>query len=133
MQRVLIIDDDPGTLGFLRRGLKLAGFEVRATNQGGEGLELLREFHPHLVLLDRMLVGMDGLEVLRQLRQTHPDLPVVMLTGREAETDEELPVEAYLIKPISFSTLLETVERLLGNPLSASPPESDAPRADPRG
>jgi two-component system response regulator MprA len=116
MRRILVIDDDPSVLSFLRRGLKLAGFEIKTASQGAEGLELLQEFEPHLVILDRMLVGMGSPEVLDRLRQTCPELPVIMLTGRDAEAGEEIPVDAYLIKPVAFDTLMETVGRLLGTP-----------------
>lgn len=115
MPRILVIDDDPGVVSFLRRGLSLEGFEVRTAEEGSEGLELLEQFQPNLVILDRRLVGMGGLEVLARIRALRPEVPVVILSGSDPEPGEpaRLGVQAYLLKPVQFEILVTTIWSLL--------------------
>ncbi|MER3484053.1 MAG: hypothetical protein C4332_13770 [Meiothermus sp.] len=112
MHRILVIDDDPSVGSFLRRGLKLEGYTVEVVSEGPAGLAQLRKFRPDLVILDQVLVGMSGLEVLEKLRQAAPELPVIMFSGRD-EMEEAIGVDAYLVKPVAFDVLIATVRRLL--------------------
>lgn len=121
MQRILVIDDDPSVTSFLQRGLKLAGFDAKAAGEGAEGLTLLESYCPDLLILDRVMVGMSGLEVLGAVYTLQPNLPVIMLTGRDAIKDENLRVSAYLVKPVAFDVLVDTVKSLL--PASESRPK----------
>ena len=117
MQRVLVIDDDPGVTGVLRRGLSYENFVVQTASSGGEGLAAAREHEPDLVILDVMMPGMDGHEVLRRLRAADDRLPVMMLTGKDAPADQVAGLEGgaddYVIKPFSFEVLLARVRALL--------------------
>ncbi len=84
MQRVLVIDDDPSITSALKRGLAYQGFTVDTAHSGTEGLAMAREQPPDVVLLDVMMPGMDGYEVLRRLRAADEQLPVLMVTAKDA-------------------------------------------------
>ncbi|PZA05861.1 MULTISPECIES: response regulator transcription factor [unclassified Meiothermus] len=114
MPRILVIDDDPGVVNFLRRGLSLEGFEVWTATEGLAGLEVFEQVEPHLVILDRRLVGMGGLEVLERLRAAHPQVPVVLLSGSDPKPGEQVnPDVTYLVKPVNFDILISTIRSLL--------------------
>lgn len=117
MQRILVIDDDPAVTGLLRRGLSYERFDVDTAPSGQEGLALARERYPDLVILDIMMPGMDGLEVLRRLRAADAQLPVIMLTARDTSADEiqglEYGADDYVVKPFTFDVLLARVRALL--------------------
>jgi DNA-binding response OmpR family regulator len=116
-QRLLVIDDDPGVANLLRRGLSYDGFTVDTALSGPAGLNLAREYYPDLVILDIMMPGMDGLEVLRRLRAADVQLPILMLTGKDAPSDQVAGLESgaddYMVKPFSLDVLLAHVHSLL--------------------
>jgi DNA-binding response OmpR family regulator len=101
---VLVVDDEPMVRDVLARYLEKDGFRVRTANDGERALEAFAEHAPHIVLLDLMLPGIDGLEVFRRIRATGPT-PVIMLTARGEETDRvvglELGADDYVTKPFS--------------------------------
>ena len=117
MQRILVIDDDPAVTSVLKRGLSYEGFAVDAASSGVEGLAIAREHVPDLVVLDIMMPGMDGLEVLRRLRGSDSKLPVLLLTGRDAPADQvdglERGADDYVVKPFTFEILVARVRALL--------------------
>ena len=117
MQRILIIDDDPNVTSTLRRGLSYEGFSVDAAATGREGLSVARDHTPDLVILDLMLPGLDGFEVLERLRAADANLPVLMLTARDQTADQVRGLEAgaddYVVKPFSFAVLVARVKALL--------------------
>lgn len=117
MQRILVIDDDPAVTSVLKRGLSYEGYGVDTAAAGQEGLTVARERYPDLVILDLMLPGLDGLEVLRRLRAADAQLPVLLLTARDAPTDQVQGLEGgaddYVVKPFSFEVLLARVRALL--------------------
>jgi DNA-binding response OmpR family regulator len=117
VQRILVIDDDPSVTSVLKRGLSYEGFAVDAAGSGAEGLAIARGHAPDLVILDIMMPGMDGLEVLRRLRAADEQLPVLMLTARDAPADEVLGLESgaddYVVKPFTFEVLLARVRTAL--------------------
>ena len=117
MQRLLVIDDDPGVTNLLKRGLSYEGFEVDTASSGPVGLNVAREYYPDLVILDIMMPGMDGLEVLHRLRAADERLPILMLTGKDAPSDQVVGLESgaddYMIKPFSLDVLLAHVHSLL--------------------
>jgi DNA-binding response OmpR family regulator len=126
MPRILVIDDDPGLTGVLRRGLSYEGFDVAAAGSGEEGLARARERYPDLVILDVMMPGLDGLQVLRRLRAADPRLPVLLLTARDAPADEVAGLQGgaddYVTKPFTFEVLLARVRALLRRQESDAPP-----------
>lgn len=117
MQRILVIDDDSAITSLLKRGLSYEGFAVDTARSGGEGLALARERPSDLVILDVMMPGLDGLEVLRRLRAADEHLPVLMLTAKDAPTDQVQGLESgaddYVVKPFTFDVLLARIHALL--------------------
>lgn len=117
MQRILVIDDDAAVTGILKRGLSYDGFIVDTAGSGDEGLALARVHAPDLVILDIMMPGLDGLEVLRRLRAADANLQVLLLTGKDAPADQVLGLESgaddYVVKPFTWSVLLARVHVLL--------------------
>ncbi|GGJ23969.1 response regulator transcription factor [Deinococcus roseus] len=117
MQRILTIDDDPSLRSFLRRGLTYEGFQVQVAASGDEGLKLIRQQAPNLVILDVMMPGMDGFQVLRELRGSHPKLPVIMLTAKDEEGSQVQGLnegaDDYVVKPISLDVLLARIRAVL--------------------
>ena len=117
MAYILVVDDDPAITTMLRRGLAYEGFSVAVASSGSAGLALARQQPPDLVILDIMMPGMDGLEVLRRLRAADPQLPVILLTAKDAPTDQvhglETGADDYIIKPFTFEVLLARVRVLL--------------------
>jgi DNA-binding response OmpR family regulator len=117
MRRILVVDDDPAVTSVLKRGLSYEGFIVDAAGSGVEGLAIARDHPPDLVVLDIMMPGMDGLEVLRRLRGGDSKLPVLLLTGKDAPADQVLGLERgaddYVVKPFTFEVLVARIRVLL--------------------
>lgn len=115
--RILVIDDDPAVTSVLRRGLSYEGYAVEIASSGAEGLQIARDRPPDLIILDIMMPGMDGLEVLRRLQAAGDRLPVLMLTAKDAPQDEIVGLDQgaddYVIKPFTFEVLLARVRALL--------------------
>ncbi|GAC1395168.1 MAG: response regulator transcription factor [Chloroflexota bacterium] len=115
-QRILVVDDEPNIVGLVSAYLQHEGFAVRAAPTGSEALTLARTFQPHLVVLDLMLPGMDGLEVCRRLNQESSTY-ILMLTARSEEADKViglgLGADDYLTKPFSPKELVARVKAIL--------------------
>src|SRR5262245_11200598 len=115
--RILVIDDDPAVTSVLRRGLSYEGYTVEIAASGSEGLQIARDRQPDLIILDIMMPGIDGLEVLRRLRTAGDQLPVLMLTAKDAPQDEIVGLDQgaddYVVKPFTFEVLLARVRALL--------------------
>ncbi len=115
--KILVIEDEPGIVDFLTRGLRAEGFAVESTGDGLEGeRRALRESFD-LVVLDMMLPGRDGLEILTSVRESKPGLPVIVLTARGEVEDRVAGLEAgavdYLVKPFSLAELVARVRAQL--------------------
>lgn len=117
MQRILVIDDDAAVTSVLKRGLSYEGFQVTIAQSGKEGLAIERDHPADLILLDIMMPEMNGLEVLRRLRAADTSSPVLLLTAKDAPTDQvqglETGADDYVIKPFSFEVLLARIRSLL--------------------
>jgi DNA-binding response OmpR family regulator len=117
MPRVLVVEDEPKVRVGLERGLEAAGYEVVAAATGEEGHRLAAAQPFDCVVLDRMLPGRDGLEVLADLRRAGPAPPVLLLTARDAVEDRVAGLDAgaddYLVKPFHFAELLARLRALL--------------------
>lgn len=113
-KRVLIVDDEKAIVDILEFNLQRDGYEALKAYDGPEGLRMVREENPDLVLLDVMLPGMDGFTVCRTLRAEGNDVPIVMITAREEETDKvfglEIGADDYVTKPFSMRELLARVK-----------------------
>ena len=125
MPHILVVDDDPAVTNMLRRGLAYEGYSVAVAASGPAGLALARQQPPDLVVLDVMMPGMDGLEVLKRLRAADTQLPVILLTARDAPADQvqglETGADDYVIKPFTFEVLLARVRVLLRRHQSEQP------------
>ncbi|HVZ01471.1 MAG TPA: phosphate regulon transcriptional regulator PhoB [Dongiaceae bacterium] len=116
---VLVVEDEPALLALLRYNLESEGYRVLEAKNGEEGLTLIRETKPDLVLLDWMLPFLSGIEVCRQMRRL-PDLKsiaVIMLTAKSEEADKlrglEVGADDYVTKPFSPSELMARVKAVL--------------------
>lgn len=115
-RRVLIVDDEPRLVRFVRMNLELEGFMVSEASNGLEALEKVRQDLPDLVLLDVMLPEMDGFATLEQIRQTST-VPVIMLTAKGEEDDRirglDLGADDYITKPFSPREVIARVRAVL--------------------
>ncbi|NLM85664.1 MAG: response regulator transcription factor [Clostridiales bacterium] len=116
MHKILLVEDEPNIARFVELELSHEGYEVTKAEDGREGLKLAEEGRFDLVLLDIMLPGLNGLEVLRRLRRTS-QLPVIMLTARDAVMDKvtglDMGADDYITKPFSIEELLARIRTAL--------------------
>ncbi|MEW6638570.1 MAG: response regulator transcription factor [Actinomycetota bacterium] len=114
--RVLIIEDDRAIVRFLERGLAAGGHQTLSAYDGEEGVRLAADESVDFVVLDIMLPGLDGHQVLRRIRARRPELPVLMLTARDDIKDKVGALDAgaddYLTKPFDFEELLARIRAL---------------------
>jgi two-component system copper resistance phosphate regulon response regulator CusR len=117
MPRVLVVEDEPRVLRSLDDGLRGAGFQVRGAATGEEGARLAAGERFDCLVLDWMLPGRDGLQILTDLRRSGVATPVLLLTARDAIDDRVLGLESgaddYLVKPFAFAELLARIRVLL--------------------
>lgn len=114
--QILVVDDDPGIVSLLKRGLTYEGYKVDTAADGPEALAKAREREPDLVILDIMMPGIDGIEVSKRLRQAG-DVPILMLTAKGTVADKVAGLDSgaddYLVKPFDFDELLARIRALL--------------------
>jgi DNA-binding response OmpR family regulator len=136
---ILIVEDEPRIAAFVERGLKAEGFAVQVAEDGTTGYALACQDEVDLVILDLMLPGLSGEEVLRRLRDRRPDVPVIVLTAKDAVDDRVRNLNAgaddYVTKPFSFAELAARVHARLrardqssSTSLSVAGVELDLPR-----
>ncbi|MCK2238113.1 MULTISPECIES: response regulator transcription factor [unclassified Crossiella] len=115
--RILVVDDDRAVRESLRRSLQFNGYQVELANDGQQALEVLGHNRPDAMVLDVMMPRVDGLEVCRRLRGTGDDLPILVLTARDAVSDRVAGLDAgaddYLPKPFALEELLARLRALL--------------------
>lgn len=115
--RILIIEDEPKVADLVKRGLVAERYAVDTVANGREGLEFTEVYSYDLIILDLMLPGLAGPEVLQRIRRTNTSVPVIALTARDSIDDKvrlfELGVDDYVTKPFAFAELLVRVKALL--------------------
>ncbi len=125
MSKILIVDDDPDFVLICRTVLESAGYQVLEAATGSQGLAVMRQEKPDLVLLDIMMsTTLEGVDVSKEIA-SHPDLqgtPVVMISSiatteyaAEFPDEERIPIDAWISKPIQPKVLLNVVKRFLGS------------------
>jgi DNA-binding response OmpR family regulator len=119
LKQILCIEDDPEMVYLIRLILNRRGFDVKGASDGTEGLKMIREMHPDLVLLDLMMPGIDGWEVYQQMKadKTTHDIPVIVVTAKAQNIDKVLglhiaKVDDYIAKPFSPQELISSVEKV---------------------
>ncbi|HMF44091.1 MAG TPA: response regulator transcription factor, partial [Polyangia bacterium] len=119
---------EPDLVRGLRDALEFEGFEVLSSGLGREGVRLLRERGPDLVLLDLMLPDANGFSVCEEIRSTHPLVPVIMLTARSQETDKirglDVGADDYVTKPFSIGELVARIKAIFRR-LHRAPPANE--------
>lgn len=115
--KLLLIEDEIKTAAYVSKGLREHGFVVDCVYRGDDGLHLAMEQVYDLILLDVMLPGRSGWEVIAGLRQVKKHVPILFLTARDAVEDKvrglELGADDYLVKPFAFSELLARIQSIL--------------------
>lgn len=114
--RILVVDDDPTLLKFLVEYFVSQSYEVESAANGQEGLRRAYNFHPHLIILDVMMPGMDGWDLAYRIREM-AEIPIILLTAKSTEADKlhgfRLGVDDYVTKPFSFAELGARVQAIL--------------------
>ncbi len=116
-QRILIVEDEPTIIEFLRTGLAYEGYDVIIASDGNAGFNHATRTEFDLIILDIMLPDMDGFEICRRLRVRGNDTPIIMLTARREIADRvaglDLGADDYVTKPFSFAELLARIRAVL--------------------
>jgi DNA-binding response OmpR family regulator len=114
--RILAVDDEPNIVEFLRVGLGYEGYQVETVMDGRAALDRARQEEFALIILDVMLPGLDGFEIIKRIR-ANSNVPILMLTARDEVADRvmglDLGADDYLVKPFSFAELLARVRAIL--------------------
>ncbi|MCB1824100.1 MAG: response regulator [Candidatus Competibacteraceae bacterium] len=116
-RRILLIEDNDVIRRFLKIGLENEGYALREAGNGHQGLDMMRDWTPDLVVLDMMMPVMDGFHFLNWRNQNWPDIPVLVLTGMKQPDSEQrilnAGASAVLFKPVPLAGLLEQIKQML--------------------
>src|SRR5262249_28361687 len=127
MKKILIVEDEEGMLDGLAHNFRYEGYDVVTAKNGQEGLRIALKQKPDAVLLDIMLPEKDGFTVLKELRQRHKEIPVLVMTARNFEADVlkgfDLGADDYVTKPFSVKEVMARVKRLVARgPMNTGAP-----------
>lgn len=115
--RALVVDDEPSLADLMRMGLELTGWEIAVAYDGQSALKIARSFRPDVLVLDVMMPGMDGVELLGRMRTIYPDIPALFLTAKDAVADRLTGLHAggddYVTKPFSMEEVLLRLQRIV--------------------
>jgi DNA-binding response OmpR family regulator len=135
MGHILVVDDEPAIVAVVRGRLEQEGFAVQAAASGEEALAHVEADLPDLLVLDVMLPGLDGFEVLRRLRGAGCPVPVIMLTARDEDVDKivglELGADDYMAKPFNPRELSARIRAVLRRQAGAKAPQARAREREP--
>jgi heavy metal response regulator len=115
--KILLVEDDKGIVRFVQKGLLEKGYSVDIASDGEEGARLILHENYDLIILDILLPKMDGIEILKRIRQAQIQTPVIFLTAKDTEGDIirglDSGADDYVTKPFSFNELLERIQALI--------------------
>jgi DNA-binding response OmpR family regulator len=130
----LIVDDEPDLSESVTWRLEQAGFEVEVANDGLAALIAIRNTEPDVILLDLVLPGMSGIDVLREIRRISEDVPVLLISGRSEEADRvvalEIGADDFVLKPFSPRELVARIRALVRRSQRQARPDHDVMRYD---
>ena len=123
--RILVVDDEPNIADVISMALRYQGFAVQSAGTGGDALEAVTSFKPHLILLDVMLPDMEGFEVAQRLGAQRAHVPIIFLTARDATEDKvrglTMGGDDYVTKPFSLEELIARIRTILRRTGVAAP------------
>jgi DNA-binding response OmpR family regulator len=115
--KILLVDDEEEFVTTLAERLELRGLQARAALNGEVALQMIEADTPEIVILDVLMPGLGGLEVLRRIKAQHPKVPVILLTGRGSEKEGikgmELGAFDYLMKPLNIDELIKKMQEAI--------------------
>ena len=119
MIKFLVVDDEKGVVTELKELLEMRDYKVYSATSGEEALSIMKKENPNIVVLDILMPGMDGIEVLRQIKKTYPKTKVIMLTAVEDDGVKKmatsLGASAYLTKPYSFEDVVSISRKVIND------------------
>ena len=123
--RILVVDDEPEVVAILTKSFSDAGYTVDAAAHGGDALIAVSQYQPDVVVLDILMEGLDGVQVLERIRALDPAIRVIMITGSTdamlKPTAMSMGAFAYVSKPVSLGRLHESVTAAFGRPEPLTP------------
>lgn len=112
--KILVVDDEKNILKLYKAEFEGEGYNVITASSGKEALDLVESENPDLVTLDILMPDMDGIQVLRQMKEKKPDMPVIMLTAYDYRDDFSVWVaDAYVVKSSDLSNLKNTIKQII--------------------
>jgi two-component system OmpR family response regulator len=128
--RLLVVDDEPNILELLSASLRFAGFDVATASNGSEALRVAASYRPDLIVLDVMMPGIDGFEVVRRLRKEEQRVPVLFLTAKDSTEDKitglTLGGDDYITKPFSLEEVIARIRAVLRRMSHSAIPAADS-------
>ena len=119
MIKFLVVDDEKGVVDELKELLEMRSYRVYSATSGEQALLIMKKENPNIVILDILMPGMDGIEVLRQIKKTYPKTRVIMLTAVEDEGMKKmatsLGASGYLTKPYSFEEVISISRKIIND------------------
>lgn len=117
-KRVLVVDDDQVIRDLIISFLSFSGYEVSGAQNGKEGLDIVKEHQPDLIISDIHMPQMNGFQLLKEVKDINPDLPVIFITGyahlRRFFSDQNVRADGFLEKPFNLDTLNDLVKKFVG-------------------
>lgn len=127
--KVLLVDDEEEFVKALAERLEIRGIRAEVAFNGEQGLQSVRVSSPDVMVLDLKMPGIDGLEVLRRVMKSHPEVRVIVLTGHGSERDREVATRTgafdYLHKPVDIRDLIDVINRAYKDKAEKSMPRGD--------
>jgi DNA-binding response OmpR family regulator len=113
---ILLVDDEEEYVSTLSERIQMRGYKTCIASDGEQALKMIRENAYKIMVLDLRMPGIDGMTVLKQVKQTHPHIHVVMITGHGSDIDKKAALEngayAYMEKPIELETLIGHIKKI---------------------